>query len=107
MRSHIGWEKNEASFIRVWKPLPSRLVLKTLRGSPKGKIQRGQYLLAVGLGRYKFPLVLVGTTSMFVTTVMYLYEQEDSEKTGKVTSIGMYFLHFQVYKMDSTVNAVR
>ncbi|KAG5022788.1 hypothetical protein JHK82_018695 [Glycine max] len=30
---------------------------------------------------------------------------EDSEKTGKVTSAGMYFLHFQVYRMDSTVNA--
>ncbi|TKY45489.1 Chaperone protein dnaJ 15 [Spatholobus suberectus] len=32
--------------------------------------------------------------------------QEDSEKTGKVTSTGMYFLHFQVYRMDSTVNAL-
>ncbi|KAG7032069.1 Chaperone protein dnaJ 15 [Cucurbita argyrosperma subsp. argyrosperma] len=32
--------------------------------------------------------------------------QEDSEKTGKVTSVGMYFLHFQVYRMDSTMNAV-
>ncbi|KAJ6903059.1 chaperone protein dnaJ 15-like [Populus alba x Populus x berolinensis] len=32
--------------------------------------------------------------------------QEDSEKTGKVTSVGMYFLHFQVYRMDSTVNAL-
>lgn len=32
--------------------------------------------------------------------------QEDSEKTGKVTSAGMYFLHFQVYRMDSTLNAV-
>lgn len=32
--------------------------------------------------------------------------QEDSEKTGKVTSSGMYFLHFQVYRMDSTVNAL-
>ncbi|KAL8120835.1 chaperone protein dnaJ 15-like [Apium graveolens] len=32
--------------------------------------------------------------------------QEDSEKAGKVTSVGMYFLHFQVYKMDSTVNAL-
>nr|XP_043623757.1 chaperone protein dnaJ 15-like [Erigeron canadensis] len=31
--------------------------------------------------------------------------QEDSEKTGKMTSAGMYFLHFQVYRMDSTVNA--
>ncbi|XP_011022356.1 PREDICTED: chaperone protein dnaJ 15-like [Populus euphratica] len=32
--------------------------------------------------------------------------QEESEKTGKVTSVGMYFLHFQVYRMDSTVNAL-
>ncbi|XP_022775961.1 chaperone protein dnaJ 15-like isoform X3 [Durio zibethinus] len=32
--------------------------------------------------------------------------QEDSEKTGRVTSAGMYFLHFQVYRMDSTVNAL-
>ena len=47
-------EENEAFFIRVWKPLASRRVLKTLRGSPKGKTERGQYLLAVGLGRYKW-----------------------------------------------------
>ncbi|KAK6921716.1 DnaJ domain [Dillenia turbinata] len=32
--------------------------------------------------------------------------QEDSEKTGKVTSAGMYFVHFQVYRMDSTLNAL-
>ncbi|KAM7276214.1 hypothetical protein ACFE04_018080 [Oxalis oulophora] len=32
--------------------------------------------------------------------------QEDSEKTGKVTSAGMYFLHFQVYRLDSTLNAL-
>uniref|UniRef100_A0A9I9D2R2 J domain-containing protein n=1 Tax=Cucumis melo TaxID=3656 RepID=A0A9I9D2R2_CUCME len=32
--------------------------------------------------------------------------QEDSEKNGKVSSVGMYFLHFQVYRMDSTVNAL-
>ncbi|XP_022881958.1 chaperone protein dnaJ 15-like [Olea europaea var. sylvestris] len=32
--------------------------------------------------------------------------QEESEKTGKATSAGMYFLHFQVYRMDSTVNAL-
>ena len=28
-------------FMGVWKPLPSRRVLKTLRGSPKGKAQGG------------------------------------------------------------------
>ncbi|KAJ6726333.1 DNAJ DOMAIN (PROKARYOTIC HEAT SHOCK PROTEIN) [Salix purpurea] len=32
--------------------------------------------------------------------------QEDSEKSGKVTSAGMYFLRFQVYRMDSTLNAL-
>ncbi|XP_031490120.1 chaperone protein dnaJ 15-like [Nymphaea colorata] len=32
--------------------------------------------------------------------------QEDSEKAGKVTSAGMYFLHFQVYRLDSTLNAL-
>ncbi|WOL17586.1 chaperone protein dnaJ 15-like [Canna indica] len=32
--------------------------------------------------------------------------QEDSENTGKVTSAGMYFLHFQVYRMDSVVNTL-
>ncbi|KAL5055287.1 hypothetical protein RYX36_035969, partial [Vicia faba] len=32
--------------------------------------------------------------------------KEDIDKTGKVTSAEMYFLHFQVYKMDSTVNAL-
>ena len=30
-------EENETPFIRVWKPLPSRCVLKTLRESSKGK----------------------------------------------------------------------
>ncbi|EFJ30011.1 hypothetical protein SELMODRAFT_170493 [Selaginella moellendorffii] len=32
--------------------------------------------------------------------------QEDSTKTGKVTSAGMYFLHFQVYRLDTTMNAL-
>ena len=31
----IGEEKNEEFFIRTWKPLPSRCILKTLRESPK------------------------------------------------------------------------
>ena len=30
---------------------------KALRGSPKGKTQRGQYLLAVDLGRYIYVLI--------------------------------------------------
>nr|XP_043614856.1 chaperone protein dnaJ 15-like [Erigeron canadensis] len=32
--------------------------------------------------------------------------QEDTEKTLKVATAGMYFLHFQVYRMDSSVNAL-
>ena len=45
-------EGNEAFFIRVWKPLPNRPVLKTLREVRKEKTQKGQYLLAVDLGCY-------------------------------------------------------
>ena len=51
---------NETFFIRVWKPLSSKHVLKTLKGSSKGKTQKGQYLLAVDLDYYKwFPNVTV------------------------------------------------
>eukprot|EP00249_Psilotum_nudum_P019461 c27263_g1_i1 orf=768-1997(+) len=32
--------------------------------------------------------------------------QEDSVKTGKVTSAGMYFLHFQVYRLDPAMNTL-
>ncbi|KAL0446858.1 UNVERIFIED_CONTAM: Zinc finger protein BRUTUS [Sesamum latifolium] len=32
--------------------------------------------------------------------------QEECERTGKVTTAGMYFLRFQVYRMDSTTNAL-
>ena len=52
LRSHIGWKGERNILNKVWKPLPSRRVLKTLRGSTKRKAQRGQYLLAVGLGCY-------------------------------------------------------
>ena len=66
VRSHISWGEerlwdpisvaweNETFFVRVWKPLPSKRVLKTLRGSSKGKAQRGQHLLAVSLDRYTY-----------------------------------------------------
>ena len=43
-------EGNKTFFTRVWKSLLNRRVLKTLRENLKGKAQRGQYLLAVGLG---------------------------------------------------------
>jgi len=42
-------EGNEVFLIRVCKPIPIRHVLK-----PWGKAQRGQYLLVVGLGCYKW-----------------------------------------------------
>ena len=45
-------EENKASFIRVWTPLPNRLVLKTLREILEGKAQKEQYQLAVGLDSY-------------------------------------------------------
>ena len=36
VRSHIG----ETFFIRAWNALPNICILKTLRGTPKGKTQR-------------------------------------------------------------------
>ncbi|XP_057820599.2 chaperone protein dnaJ 16 [Cryptomeria japonica] len=32
--------------------------------------------------------------------------QEESAKTGKVTSAGMYFLRFQVFRLDTTANSI-
>jgi hypothetical protein len=32
--------------------------------------------------------------------------QEDSKRTGKITSAGMYFLGFPVYRLDHTINSV-
>ena len=37
----IPHQGNEAFFIRVWKPLPSKCVLKTLREARKGKPKEG------------------------------------------------------------------
>ena len=54
VRSISVGEENETPFTRVWKLLPSRRVLKTFRVNPKGKVQRRQYLLVVGLNRYSF-----------------------------------------------------
>lgn len=48
--------------------------------------------------------ISIHTSGLYFMSKYFL--QEDSEKTGKVTSAGMYFLHFQVYRMDSSVNAV-
>jgi len=45
----VQLQENESFFIRVWKPFSSIRFLKTLRGSSKGKVQKGQYLLAVDL----------------------------------------------------------
>ncbi|KAH7422577.1 hypothetical protein KP509_12G015200 [Ceratopteris richardii] len=37
---------------------------------------------------------------------LHLVQQEDSMKTGKITSAGMYFLHFQVYRLDLAMNVL-
>ena len=57
VRSRIGWEENKTFFIRVWKPLTSRRILKTLRGSPKrtisasGELELLQMVLELDTGR--------------------------------------------------------
>ncbi|XXG59299.1 hypothetical protein AAC387_Pa04g1407 [Persea americana] len=39
-------------------------------------------------------------------SLQILSMQEDSAKTGKVTSAGMYFLCFPVYRLDQTINSM-
>ena len=44
-----------------------------------------------------------------LSSLSLLYDallQEDSVKTGSVTSAGMYFLHYQVYRLEIALNAV-
>ena len=59
VRSHIGWRGERNIPIRVWKPLPSRRVLKTLREFlPKETIfaSGGFGLLQLGFGSVKKPI---------------------------------------------------
>ena len=53
VRSHVSWKRRTKHFffVRVWKPLPNRDVLKILRRNPKRKDQKEQYMLAVGKGK--------------------------------------------------------
>ena len=52
-------EENEVFFIRVWKPLSNKHVLKTLRGSPKGKTQKRTISASGGL---KHPYLYIECT---------------------------------------------
>ena len=48
-------KENKTHFVRVWKPSPTRRVLKSQGEARKGKFkENGQYLLVVDLGRYKW-----------------------------------------------------
>ena len=50
--TYIGWGGERSTLYKGVETSPYRRVLKTLKGSPKRKAQREQYLLAMGLGRY-------------------------------------------------------
>ena len=52
--SHIGWGGEQITIYKGMETFTQQTRFKALRGSPKGKAQRGQYLLAVDLGRYKW-----------------------------------------------------
>ena len=47
--SHIGWGGEQTT---IYKWVETFQHFKALRGSPKGKAQIGQHMLAVDLGRY-------------------------------------------------------
>ena len=47
VRSHIGWKRERSILYKGVKTSSQHTRFKTLRGSPKGKTERGQYLLPV------------------------------------------------------------
>ena len=50
--SHIGWGGEQNTLYKGVETFPLHTRFKALRGSPKGKAQKGQYLLTVDLIRY-------------------------------------------------------
>ena len=52
--SHIGWEGEQTTIYKGVETFPYQTCFKALKGSPNEKTQRGQYLLAVDLERYKW-----------------------------------------------------
>ena len=66
-------EGNETFLIRVLKPLPSRRVLKMWDWRQYVTCQNGQYLLAVGVGRYSYPYSL----ELSVVEMMCTEERKD------------------------------
>ena len=52
MKSHIGWGGEWNTLYKGVETSPEHTCFKALRGSLKGKAQRGQYLLVMGLGGY-------------------------------------------------------
>jgi len=51
--SHIDWGGEQTIIHKGVETFLQHTRFKALRANPKGKVQRGQYLLAVDLGRYK------------------------------------------------------
>ena len=50
--SHINWGREQITIYKGVDTFPLQTRFKALRGTPKGKAQREQYLLAVDLDRY-------------------------------------------------------
>ena len=51
VRSHIGWGGERNILYKGVETSPQQTPSKNLEGSPKGNVQKGQYLVAVGLDR--------------------------------------------------------
>ena len=65
---YIGWGGEQNTLYKGVETFPYQTRLKALRGSPKGKAQRVQYLLAVGvgLGHYRIRRII------FVVLIYFL-----------------------------------
>ena len=61
---------------------------KALRGSPKGKAQRGQYLLAVDLGRYIYTSTSQGILNESTVVCINAFKNLQVHKSRKFGVLG-------------------
>ena len=71
--SHIGWGGEQITIYKGVETFPQQTHFKALRESPRGKAQRGQYLLAMDLGPYMFkpknPIMCIVNSSFSVPPI--------------------------------------
>ena len=85
MRSHIGWRGERCILYKAVEFSLYQTRFKTLRGSLKGKAQRGQYLLALDFGCTLYDVTLPAKINVVSLVILRIYNN-NSDTNGKLPS---------------------